>query len=256
MSIGPEPGREQGRSGDVDRAQEPLNEREIALVKRLFSDPFTIPIEFYAWLKAKLEADPPLLTTSSIFGFRSQLAATIEASAPTLPVGSIVDYGGSADPDAHWMICDGRTISQAAYPVLFGVIGHTYAPDPGGGNFIIPDFRGRMSVGKGTHADVDTLGENDGAALASRRPKHAHGHSLTLPNHVHGGDAGSNIAESVSFGSTVNSASVDGGDDIHLGSKSVTGNPTTNPAIPGAIGTAGVNETPSYLVVNKVIKVS
>jgi hypothetical protein len=31
-----------------------------------------------------------------------------------------------------------------------------------------------MVVGKGTHVDVDAMGEDDGSALADRRPKHKH----------------------------------------------------------------------------------
>lgn len=223
MSIGPEPGREPGRSGEVDRAQEPLSEREIAMVKRLFSDPFALPLEFYAWLKAKLEADPPLLTTASIFGFRSQLAATIAATAPTLPVGSIVDYAGPTDPDAHWMICDGRVISIAAYNVLFGIIGHTYAADPGGGNFTLPDFRGRTSVGKGTHVEVDTLGDSEGAALADRTPSHHH--EVT--------------ARRDSFPNQSTNAA---GNAVNQDTFKTTGNPN-------------LKDKPAYLVINKVIKV-
>lgn len=225
MSSGPDPGLDRGsQRADVDRAQEPLSDREIELVKRVFSDPFSIPIEFYAWLKAKLESDPPLFTTASIFGFRSQLAATVEASAPTLPVGSVVDYAGAADPDAHWLICDGRVLAQATYPVLFALIGHTYGADPGGGGFVLPDFRGRVAVGKGTHTEVDALGENEGAALANRAPSH---HHLVTARRNTAPSASTNAAGNLLNEDTFKSS-----------------------------GNANLQDKPAYLVVNKVIKVN
>lgn len=237
MSSGPDPGLDRGsQRADVDRAQEPLSDREIELVKRVFSDPFSIPIEFYAWLKAKLESDPPLFTTASIFGFRSQLAATVAASAPTVPVGSIMDYAGSTDPDVHWLICDGRAVPQATYPVLFGIIAHTYGPDPGGGNFLLPDFRGRVAVGKGTHTDVDALGENDGAALANRRPKHKHAVSFA---------GGSSPTGDVL---AIDSSNLKGG----------SGSGNVGQGLPLLIGpqSSSPTDAPAYLVVNKVIKVN
>lgn len=40
-----------------------------------------------------------------------------------------------------------------------------------------------MPVGVGTHADVNALGDNDGAVLADRRPKHKH--TVNDPGHTH-----------------------------------------------------------------------
>jgi len=64
-------------------------------------------------------------------------------------------------------------VSQATYAALFAVIGVTYG-NPGGGNFSLPDLRGRIPVGLGTHASVDVLGDSDAATLADRSPSHHH----------------------------------------------------------------------------------
>ena len=50
-------------------------------------------------------------------------------------------------PSPKWLICDGATISKTTYAALFALVGHTYATNPGGGNFTLPDFRGRLPIG-------------------------------------------------------------------------------------------------------------
>lgn len=66
----------------------------------------------------------------------TNLSATVVAVNP-LPVGSIIAYGGSEAPNG-WLLCDGRTISQATYPNLVAVIGTS-----------VPDLRSRFIIGAG-----------------------------------------------------------------------------------------------------------
>lgn len=68
------------------------------------------------------------------------------------------------------------------YAALFAVIGLSYG-NPGGGNFNLPDLRGRVPVGLGTHASVDVLGDSEAAALANRTPRHKH--TVNDPGHIH-----------------------------------------------------------------------
>jgi hypothetical protein len=49
---------------------------------------------------------------------------------------------------------------------------HAGAAD--GTHFNLPDYRGRTLVGLGTHADINSLSDSDGLAVASRTPKHKH----------------------------------------------------------------------------------
>lgn len=78
---------------------------------------------------------------------------------------------------------DGSAISRTTYAALFAFLGTLFGAGDGSTTFNLPDSRGRVSVGhaaSGGHADVSTVGANDGVAVANRRPKHRH----TL--HTHG----------------------------------------------------------------------
>jgi len=86
----------------------------------------------------------------------------------TFPVGMIAPFT-SATPPALWLECDGSTISQTTYAALWTVFGaHTYGADPGGGDFILPDLRGRVVAGQ----------DNMGGASANRLTDPAHGLGL------------------------------------------------------------------------------
>lgn len=95
------------------------------------------------------------------------------ATAYIVPAGSLTSYVGAAAPSG-WLLCDGSQVSQSTYSALYAIIGANKFGTDTGGNFFLPDLRGRVPVGLGTNADVDVIGDNDGAALADRRVKHKH----------------------------------------------------------------------------------
>jgi microcystin-dependent protein len=107
---------------------------------------------------------------------------------PTGPAGGVpAGIGGiwfSNTPPTGWAILDGSTIinAQTLNPELWANVDPTWKS---GANIILPDLRGRVPVGKGTHTDVDAFTDNDGAAVASRSVKHRH--TVTDPGHVHPG---------------------------------------------------------------------
>lgn len=145
-----------------------------------------------------------------------------------VPTGAVVPYGGAAAPTG-WLLCDGAAVSRTTYSTLFGVLSTTYGVGDGSTTFNVPDLRGRVTVGKGSNASVDTLGENEGVAEANRRPHH---------NHTATTDA-ENITGTINLGSS--------GGGNPAGSW-VTGTVTVGPA-----GTNPV-ETPAYIVLNAIIK--
>jgi microcystin-dependent protein len=98
------------------------------------------------------------------------------------PTGAMLMYGGATAPGG-WLICDGTPISRTVQASLFSVIGIRYGPGDGSTTFNLPDFRGRVPVGVGTHADVGAVGNSDSVAVGSRRP--AHKHTITDPGHNH-----------------------------------------------------------------------
>jgi microcystin-dependent protein len=87
-------------------------------------------------------------------------------------------------PETGWLACDGTAVSRSTYASLFSAIGTNFGTGDGTSTFNVPDLRGRAPVGKGTHTDVDTIGESDGAAVGSRTPKHTHS-TTTDGTHSH-----------------------------------------------------------------------
>lgn len=159
----------------------------------------------------------------------NEVDVTIAANVPasTLPAGVIAAYGGAAAPTG-WLLCDGSAVSRTTYADLFTAIGTAYGAGDGSTTFNLPDMRGRVPVGKGTHADVDALGDNEGAAVSSRRTKHWHGVSAPAGTQVGGGGGSSHLSRTAQF--------TDYG-PLEVGPKSNT-----------------VEDTPAYLVHNFIIK--
>src|SRR5262245_56316927 len=78
-----------------------------------------------------------------------------------------------ATASPRWVALYGASLLRTAFPDVFALFGTTYGAVDGT-HFNLPDCRGRMPVGLGTHADVATIGNNDGLAVGNRRPKHKH----------------------------------------------------------------------------------
>ena len=92
-------------------------------------------------------------------------------------------------PDG-WLLADGSAVSQTTYSDLYAVIGTTYG-NPGGGNFNLPDMRGRVPLGKDnmggssanrvTATQADNLGQGSGAEThtLSTAELASHSHAVT-----------------------------------------------------------------------------
>lgn len=91
----------------------------------------------------------------------------------SVPPAVVVPFAGAAAP-SNWLLCDGSAVNRSTYAALFAIIGVVYGSGDGSTTFNLPDLRGRVAVGLGTHADIDALAESDGEAVGSRRPKHKH----------------------------------------------------------------------------------
>jgi microcystin-dependent protein len=61
---------------------------------------------------------------------------------PSVPVGGIVPYFGGTLPSGY-VLPQGQNLSATTYPAANAVLGTTYG-NPGGGNFTMPDLRGRF----------------------------------------------------------------------------------------------------------------
>ncbi len=141
-------------------------------------------------------------------------------------------------PPAGYLLCDGSAVSRATYSALstlFAAQAYPYGAGDGSTTFNLPDFRGRMPVGRGTNGDVDSVGENEGAALADRRPAHKHTVGVTYQGQpsTSAGNAGTGPSVPAADFNPQNAARV-----------TVTVGPQTN--VP--------TDAPAFLVVNFIIK--
>lgn len=109
-------------------------------------------------------------------------------------VGEIKMYAGATAPKG-WLICDGSAVSRTTYSGLFEVIGTTYGSGDGSTTFNLPNFDGRMPVGKSaTDGDFD-LGDRGGAKGAWQ---HGHSTSASFTVGYAGGSGTSGIPAGVS----------------------------------------------------------
>lgn len=174
----------------------------------------------------------------------------IDAASSFMPVAAVVPFAGSAAP-AGFLICDGAAVSRSTYAALFGVLATLYGAGNGSTTFNVPDLRGRVAVGKGTHAEVDTLGESDGLAVGSRKVKHKHGRgtlaTVTAGQHQHNIDKAQDLGinDGMSQGVTPNTSNAAG--VAPAGAHTHT--------LSGEIGdTGGPLDAPAHIVLNHIIK--
>jgi microcystin-dependent protein len=84
-----------------------------------------------------------------------QTLKTAIASIETIPPGTIVAFGGTTPPTG-WLLCDGTAVNQTTYANLYAAIGCNFGCS--GGNFHLPDLRGRFLRGRdgGSGRDPDS----------------------------------------------------------------------------------------------------
>ena len=166
-----------------------------------------------------------------------------------VPSGSMTEFGGTAAPSG-WLICDGSAISRTTFAALFAAISTNYGTGDGSTTFNIPDYRGRVAVGyapTGGHADVATIGNSDGLAVANRRAKHRHTLNWSDPGHAHT----TNVANTQGSGLSGPGGGVRGDTGSNYGSD------TVGTGISASVGPqtgAEPTDTPAYLVASKIIK--
>lgn len=102
--------------------------------------------------------------------------------ASSIPAGTVQMWAGaSGSVPSGWLLCDGATYTNAAYPDLAAVLGTTYG-GTAGSNFKVPNFTDRSPVGtSGTKARGATGGSATKTLVEANLPPHAH----TI-NHNHG----------------------------------------------------------------------
>lgn len=134
--------------------------------------------------RIRLSAVPYALEAERAVSAGGPLQALLESIQGALvPVGTIHAFAGSTAPSG-WRLCNGDEVQRADFPALFSVVGEAYGRGDGMSTFRLPDLRGRVPVGLGMHADVDTLGKGDAVDVTMRRVSHKH--TVNDPQHSHG----------------------------------------------------------------------
>ncbi|MEQ8704662.1 MAG: tail fiber protein [Phaeodactylibacter sp.] len=115
--------------------------------------------------------------TADVADQASSLSAS-GAATLTVPLGTILPYAGSGSsvPDG-WLLCDGTSYDDDAYPDLFTLIGYTYGSESG--RFRVPNLNGRVPVGlDNNQAEFNALGNiggnNEHTLTVDQIPAHSH----------------------------------------------------------------------------------
>jgi len=131
----------------------------------------------------------------------------------TPPVGSMMYYPVGDSAPSGWMTCHGQVLASADYPELFALIGTTYGG--GGGNFLLPDLRGRFLVVAHALATGYEVGDTGGAETVTlteaQMPAHTHQNGRGNAGSAHSSWTAANVGSYISF-QTSESA---GGDEPH-----------------------------------------
>lgn len=152
----------------------------------------------------------------------------------TLPIGSVVEYSSDIIP-LNWLLCDGQAVSRIDYSELFNLIGTTYGSGDGSTTFNLPNYKGRVSVGKDTsQTEFNNLGKKGGEKT----------HTLTvneMPSHTHNAI---NYTNGYTGGSQTNFQTV-------LSGNEVSGTPQ---AVKSTGGGQSHNNLQPYITSNYIIK--
>lgn len=115
-----------------------------------------------------------------------------------IPLGGMMPYTGNTTPNSAFAIPIGQAISQTTYATLYALYGASKYGADSGGNFLLPDLRGRFvaSPDSGGSARITVAGGNfDGTVIGgtggaqnhtlttAEMPVHNHG--VTDPGHIH-----------------------------------------------------------------------
>lgn len=94
-----------------------------------------------------------------------------------MPIGAMMMYPVAVPPNSKWLICEGQSLSTAAYPELFALVQYDFGG--GGASFSLPDLRAKFIAGyDNSQVDYGTIGSGAGsntvALTKSEIPQHKH----------------------------------------------------------------------------------
>lgn len=175
------------------------------------------------------------------------------------PLGGMIAYTGNTAPNSAWAIPIGQAISQSTYATLYALYGASKYGADSGGNFLLPDLRGRavFSPDSGGSGRITVAGGNfDGTVVGGTGG--AQNHTLTtgeMPTHNHGVTDGGHT-HSYSTPNYDHSVSIAGGFLAPAGNTSATsGSATTGITINNA-GSGGAHTIlPPAMVLPYILRI-
>ncbi len=182
----------------------------------------------------------------------------------SVPTGTVLPFAGAAGGvPAGWILCDGGAVSRTTYSALHSVLkdaagtnSYPFGSGDGSTTVNVPDFRGRLPVGKdnmgGTSANRVTASQADNVGQGTGAEKH----TLTsdeMPSHTHVQNqhrhASANGDGFVTYGVNDNGGlAVSTGGDVQANTAYAT---ATNQNTGGG---QAHNNMPPYLTVNYIIR--
>jgi microcystin-dependent protein len=176
------------------------------------------------------------------------------------------EYVYTDSDGGEWLYCNGVAVSQTTYADLYAFYGANAFGTDSGGNFFLPDARGRAMFLTGTHTNAD-LGDNDGVAVASRQAKHAHTNGATITGtpggtfasstHTHDSGTYKVPTNDTADSGVARAAFTTSGDQDVTGSSgtpSATASPTAGDlAVGGTIGTGTTGDAPAHLFIGSLL---
>ena len=99
-------------------------------------------------------------------------------------IGQIIMFAGNFAP-RDWAFCDGQLLQISENQSLYSILGTTYGGD-GRTTFGLPDFRGRVPIGKGQGNGLTTrrmgeqIGIEDVTLSTAQMPIHSHAAETTI----------------------------------------------------------------------------
>jgi microcystin-dependent protein len=165
------------------------------------------------------------------------------------PTGTVSAFAGASAPTGY-LLCDGSAVSQTTYAALFAVVGANAYGTDGGGNFSLPNLKGRTVIGVGVGTELTGVrgtlqGVKEVTLTGAESGTSAHGHAgstvgtgVTVTESAHGhpsSTVGTGVTVTTSsHGHIVRASSggaiVDGNDGL------VRGSNIQDPSFSGPIG--------------------
>lgn len=163
------------------------------------------------------------------------------------PAGAVIFFAGAAAPTG-WLLCNGQAVSRTTYAALFAAIGVVYGVGNGSTTFNVPDLRGRVPVGVGTHSDVSALNDTEGDGVDQRTPIHDSSNHVTA--------ALDTVVATIPFYHAGNAGPLIGASDGLSFVGDTTAPVTGSVDVGGTIGPAGSRptDTPAFVTFNGIIK--